>query len=85
MTSGTTTDLFAVWGSAGNKVYVAGDLGVMRRFNGAAWIPFASGTMAPLMEVRGLTANEFYTVGSGGTVVRYLSGSPSATTLPTVQ
>ncbi len=54
---GSTEDLHAVWGTAGNNVYAAGNQGLLARWNGTSWstinlstssqLPWSSGAPAP--------------------------------------
>jgi uncharacterized protein YjdB len=74
MTSGTTSSLFGVWGSAANNVFAVGSSGTIRRYNGSTWETHTSGTSADLWDVWGSSASDVWAVGGGGTV-RHYNGS----------
>ena len=44
MNSGTTDNLFAVWGTSATNVFAVGANGTILRYNGAVWSRMMSGT-----------------------------------------
>jgi Tol biopolymer transport system component len=67
--SGGST-LFATWASSASNVYVVGENGNVRRFNGTAWSSAGLTSTEPLRDVWGLSNNLVYALGRD-TVFRY--------------
>ncbi len=63
--------LNAVWGRAADDVYVVGDVGTIRHFDGETWQIGYAGKGENLYDVWGNESGEFYAVGAFGTVLRY--------------
>ncbi|MBI4420748.1 MAG: Ig-like domain-containing protein, partial [Gemmatimonadetes bacterium] len=68
--------LYQAWGSAPDDVYVVGDAGVIRHFDGTSWSPVSSGTTQVIHDVLGFSsANAFATAftldRSGGSLLRF--------------
>lgn len=88
-TAGTHQDLYAVYGSGLNKLFLAGLDGTLIRFEGNAWHCEFTGVRADL---HGLASHgeTFFAVGSAGTVLRNEDGlwepelAPVETTLQTL-
>ncbi len=62
-------DLFGVWGSGPNDIYVVGDQGTILHFDGQKWSSQVSGTQVRLNSVWGSGPNDIYVVGDQGTVL----------------
>jgi hypothetical protein len=63
-----TVDLFTVWGTSGNDVYVGGAGGTIGHFDGNAWAgTTVSGTVR---SIRGRGRVEVFAVSSGGVILR---------------
>ncbi len=68
--SGTTQNLYGVFGLAPNNVVVVGDNGTILGWNGTSWAAQSSGTTKTLRAVTVPTGSKNYTVaGLGGTVL----------------
>lgn len=92
-TSGTTTDLFSVWGRGKTAFVVGADGTILRTTNGGnTWTKQVSGTSTILNSVWGSDANDVYAVGDDGSMLhttdggvnwsrKTLSGSPRGTCL----
>jgi uncharacterized protein YjdB len=87
MTSGTAANLSSVTGTLSDRdVYAVGDGGTILRFDGAVWVPMASGTTADLSAAWTAPDGDVYVVGTGGTILRGVRGAavavmPAAPTL----
>lgn len=75
MTSNTTQDLNAIWGTASNNIFAVGRGGTILHYNGSSWTAMASNTTFDLYDVWGTSATNVYAVGSdssgNGYVTRY--------------
>jgi hypothetical protein len=61
-----------VWSSSPTDVFVAGDSGIVARFDGTSWNSLSSGTRQVLVGVWGSgPAGAVFAVGAGGIIVRY--------------
>lgn len=63
MSSGTTRDLYGVWGTGPSNVYAVGASGTIRRYNGTTWSYVSSGTSYTLRAVCGSGATSIFAVG----------------------
>ncbi len=63
--------LHAVYASAADRFWVAGDRGAIFRYDGAGWVVQSSGTSATLNSLWGTDSNNIWAVGTGGTIVRW--------------
>jgi hypothetical protein len=74
MSSPTSKDLNAVWGTAVNDVYVVGDNGVILHYDGTSWSSMTSGTQANLEGIWGISSKNIFAVGwsSTGTYTGYI-------------
>jgi photosystem II stability/assembly factor-like uncharacterized protein len=80
LTSGTSNDLEAIWGSGPNDIYAVGLKGtVLHSTNGTTWSSMGLGAAA-LYDVWGTSATDVYIVGSG---VVYHGGSGGFSALST--
>jgi len=59
----------AIWGRSPREVYVVGNGGSVRRYDGTAWPPVASGTSQPLLGAY-QAIGPLFAVGEAGTIVR---------------
>jgi hypothetical protein len=69
----------AVWGSAPNDVWLAGEAGTLLHFNGAAWSLVPSGTESALRALSGTSAKDVWAAGLDGTLLHFDGSSWSAT------
>ena len=75
-TSGTTSNLYAVWGDPNSSsVFAVGNGGTIVHYDGTSWQPQASGTTAALRGVWGTSENDVFAVGAGGTILHYNGSS----------
>ncbi|MDC0749280.1 WD40/YVTN/BNR-like repeat-containing protein [Polyangium mundeleinium] len=73
--SGTSRDLFGVWGSGPNDVYVVGAGGkILHSTDGLQWTAQPSGTTENLYAVWGSGPGDVYAVGRGGTILHTSDG-----------
>jgi hypothetical protein len=76
--SGTTADLYAVWGTAHSDVFTVGYHstsplhGTIQHYDGASWSSMESGTEYALANVWGNSASDVFVVGDYGTILHYL-------------
>lgn len=61
--AGITGNLYGVWGSKSDDVWVVGDSGLTARWNGCYWQRVASGTTVSLKAIHGFSANNIWVVG----------------------
>jgi hypothetical protein len=71
MTSGTTSDLYAIWGADAKNVLAVGNAGTIMRYDGTAWTAMTSGTTSDLYAIWGADAKNVLAVGNAGTIMRY--------------
>ncbi len=71
MDSGTTVDLYDVWGSASDDVYAVGANGTILRFDGTSWQSMVSGTTETLTAIYGYGPNDIYAAGNNLTLLRF--------------
>lgn len=71
--SPTTIDLQAIWGSAGNSIWIVGTGGTVRFWNGTAWGAQTSGLTAnrTLFGISGANATNVWAAGSNGEIIRF--------------
>ena len=75
VSSGTTQDLYSVWGTSASDVWAVGGGGTILHYNGTSWSSVSSGTTLSLYSVWGSSPSNVWAVGDGGTI---LHGSPDA-------
>ncbi|MDY0002949.1 MAG: hypothetical protein RBU30_16740, partial [Polyangia bacterium] len=81
MTSGTTNELWGIWGvSAASFVLAVGQGGTILLYNGSSWGPMTSGTTAWLYDVHGSSTTHAFAVGTSGTIRRWNGSSWSGMT-----
>jgi photosystem II stability/assembly factor-like uncharacterized protein len=71
MSSGTTTDLYGVWGSSPSNVFAVGDSGAMLHYDGSAWSAMSSGTTTDLYGIWGSSPSNVFAVGDSGAILHY--------------
>ncbi|HEY5021430.1 MAG TPA: Ig-like domain-containing protein [Gemmatimonadaceae bacterium] len=85
-TSGTASDLFAVWGDPNStSVFAVGAAGTVVAYDGAAWGTQTSGTTAPLRSVWGSSVTDVFAVGDNGTILHFDGASWTAQSSGTTQ
>jgi len=70
-TSGTTSDLYAVWGSSPVDVFAVGKAGTILHYDGKAWTPVTGGGASDLHAIWGSSATDIFAVGKTGVILRY--------------
>ncbi|MGA6924948.1 MAG: outer membrane protein transport protein, partial [Desulfosarcina sp.] len=85
MQSGTTEDLYGIWGSAANDLFAVGMAGTILHFDGTAWQAMASATTETLNEVSGTSGDDVYAVGDMGTILHYDGRAWSPMPVPTAE
>jgi hypothetical protein len=68
-TSGTTNELWGIWGSGPSDVYAVGDKGTILHDKSGTWTAETSGTSGTLYGVWGASASDVWAVGEGGTIL----------------
>ena len=68
--SGTSEDLYAVWGNTPGSIYAAGANGTLLRYNGTDWNPIVTGTTVTLRDVWSTSDDVVYVVGDDGTILQ---------------
>jgi hypothetical protein len=73
MTSGTTKNLYGVWGSSSSDVFAVGLNGTILHYNGSNWSTMTSGTTEGLNGIWGSSANNVFAVGgtAEGVILHY--------------
>jgi len=61
----------AIWGTAANDIFIAGDSGTVLRFDGVSWQRQSVPTTRHLRALWGRGPTEIYAAGDSGTVLRY--------------
>jgi len=61
----------AVWGSGAADVWVAGDAGSVKHWNGSGWMPGSTGSSAAVRGLWGSGATNVFAVGDGGAIERW--------------
>jgi hypothetical protein len=67
----TAQNLWGVWGSSGNDVFVTGFSGTIAHYDGINWTTMNSGVINGLGSVWGTSGNDVFAVGSYGTILHY--------------
>lgn len=71
MQSGTTDQLYGIWGTSDSDVFATGTSGTIIHFDGNAWTKMLSGATEPLMDVYGNSSYDVFAVGASGSILRY--------------
>jgi len=69
--SGTTQDLFGVWGSSASDVFAVGQGGTILHYDGSSWSVQVSGTTAELSGVWGSSPTDVFAVGRPATILHF--------------
>jgi hypothetical protein len=72
------TWLFGVWGTGPDDVFIVGQPGIIRHWNGSSWQSQESRTEEALTSVWGRSATEVYACGHRGVILRHNGSSWSA-------
>jgi hypothetical protein len=83
MTSGTSRNIYDVWGFEMYQAVAVGDSGTILQFDGAVWSEMASITDVNLFGSWGSSPSDMFAVGVGGTIVHYDGSAWSFMTTPT--
>jgi hypothetical protein len=57
------------WVESANSLWIVGDYGTIRHWDGVRWTDEVSGTLAPLYAVAGTGPNDLWAAGEGGTIL----------------
>ncbi|HJP61728.1 MAG TPA: Ig-like domain-containing protein [Gemmatimonadaceae bacterium] len=68
--SGTTTDLYAVWGS-GTSVFAVGNSGTILYNDGTGWHTQSTNVTVPLLAVWGASPTDVFAVGTAGAILHF--------------
>jgi len=71
MNSGTTHDLFGIWGPNSSDLFVVGNNGTMLHYDGSTWTTMNSGTEKHLYNLWGPANNNVFVVAQAGTIIHY--------------
>jgi len=71
MTSGTTHNLYTIWGSGAGGLFAAGDAGTILHYDVNGWIQMESPTASALRDLWSVPGEDVFAVGDGGTILRY--------------
>jgi hypothetical protein len=71
MSSGTSADLWGVWGSSGTDVFTVGSSGTILHYDGIAWSLMSAGTTKALSSVWGSSGNDVFAFGNSGLVLHF--------------
>lgn len=66
--SGTTKDLYGIWGTDANNIWAYGD--VVLRWNGSAWVAQQTSSGQKRLGLWGTGAKNLWSVGDQGTILR---------------
>jgi hypothetical protein len=74
VSSGTTNNLWGIWGSGASDVWAVGNsdvafVGTILHWDGSAWTSVSSGTTSHLYGVWGSGPSDVWAVGDGGTIL----------------
>ena len=83
-TSGTSSNLNAVWGSSANSVWAVGASGTILFWDGTTWAAQNSGISTSISAVWGASSTTVWAGGSGGTILTTTNGGTTWSTQATV-
>ncbi|MBI4421209.1 MAG: fibronectin type III domain-containing protein, partial [Gemmatimonadetes bacterium] len=66
-----TANIRGVWGTSPSNVYVVGEQGAIRRYDGSSWSTITSGATITLLGLWGSSANDIYAYGGGAALPHY--------------
>jgi hypothetical protein len=69
---------FGVWGTSTTNIYVAGQPGLIIRFDGSSWTKMNVPTQQPLKDIWGRGASDIFACGDKGTILRNTGGGWTA-------
>ena len=69
--SGTTNNLFSIWGASAQSVFVVGAGGTILHYDGAAWSSFATDSTLHLVSVWGDARENVLATGDGGVILHF--------------
>ena len=70
MTSGTTEDLYEIWGRSSSDLYVVGDAGTILHYDGSSWSDVSGASTTNLRGVWYSSSNNVYAVGHFSTILQ---------------
>ncbi len=76
--SGTTSDLFGVWGSGSGDVWAVGNGGTILHWDGTAWSAVSSGATGDFASIWGSGATDVWAVGAKG-LIQHWNGTAWST------
>ena len=79
----TSNQLRAIWGTASNDIFGAGDYGTIFHYNGTSWSTMTSGIPQTIYGVWGSSGSNVFAVADSGKIIRYNGSTWSAMTSPT--
>ncbi len=71
MASGTSQDLYDIWGSSDSDVFAIGASGTIRHYDGTAWSGMESGMTCRLKKIVGISATEVFALCDDNTIIKY--------------
>jgi len=71
MTSGTTDDLYGIWGSSPSDVYACGTNGIILHYNGKTWSPMVSNSAVIFTRIWGSSPSDIFAVATLGAIQHY--------------
>ena len=78
MESGTTEDLYGIWGSSGSDIFAVGEDGVILHYGGTTWSMMETQTQQYFLDVWGTSSTDVFAVGTSGTILHYDGNAWSA-------
>lgn len=77
-------NLFDIWGTGIDNLWVCGEKGAVWQYDGARWIEHHTGATEDLRSISGEPDGPIYAVGARGTIVRYFEGIWAVEPYPTI-
>ncbi|MBF0450216.1 MAG: hypothetical protein HQK75_05900, partial [Candidatus Magnetomorum sp.] len=71
MTSGTSNDLYDIWGSSEQNIYAVGQDGIILHYDGNQWTEQNSPVSETLYAIDGISTNRLFAAGQNGTIIQY--------------
>jgi len=71
VTSGTTADLYGIWGAGSSDIYAVGGSGTVIHYNGTGWAAMTSGTAAELYDIWGADNTHVFVAGQSGVILNF--------------
>lgn len=79
--TGTSEDLYGIWGTGPSDVFTVGNAGTILHYNGTDWTAMASGTTDDLHGIWGVGPFDVFAVGQTGTILHYQESAPIITSV----